>query len=170
MHSHTCAHNHGRLATEICHYTSDRLPPLLPLSSPHAPIFLPLLPVRASCRNARGLQQQQQRKMCCTAKYAEAAAPARSSAAEKAPTGASSSSATAAAAGVGGAPGQQGIPPPPPPGQQGIPGNPLIWNPLLASSYGVSTKRWCNCRQGTAISQFFGLSLTNTVSDPARSK
>ena len=61
----TCAHNHGRLATEICHYTSDRLPP--PLSSPHAPIFLPQDGICRCAKvrgNARGLQQQQQRGRC----------------------------------------------------------------------------------------------------------
>ena len=148
-HLHTCAHYHGRLATEICHYTSDRLPP---------PVFPPrahLPPGRGSAGAREGQRARPaapERKMCCT-KYVAAA-----HGAEETPAGASSSSATAPPA-LGGAP-----------GQQGIPGNPLISNPLLASSYGVSTKRWCNCRHGTAISQFFWLSLTNTVSDPARSK
>ena len=137
------------------------------------PVFPPRAHLPPSSAGARELPQRArpaaaaaaERKMCCTAKYAEAAAPARSSAAEKAPTGASSSSTTAAAAGVGGAPGQQGIPPPPPPpGQQGIPGNPFISNPLLASSYVTEGSR----PKGGAITDralpspnFFWLSLTN---------
>ena len=166
----TCAHNQRQLATEICHYTSDRLPPL---SSPHAPIFLPLLPVRASCRNARGLQQQQQRGRCAArrstrrqrrrhaAVQQRRRRPALAAAAQQqqrqgleAPRDSKESSSSS-------------------PRTARNTGQPFNLEPssgLKLRDGGVSTKRWCNCRQSFAISQFFWLSLTNTVSDPARSK
>ena len=98
---HTCAHNHGRLATEICHYTSDRLPPPF-----HAPIFLPQDGICRCAKargNARGLQQQRGR---CAAARSTSRRQQRDvqqqqcSAEEETPTGARtrSSSATAAAA------------------------------------------------------------------------